>query len=191
MSHILYYSTFCNHSTNLLKQLSKSKINDQIHFINIDNRVKENNKTYIVLQNNEKIILPEIINRVPALMNLGDYSVVFSEEDILRSLSYIQKEITKVATNNNFEPTAFSFYGGGASNNGIISDNFCFLDTSPEELSATGSGGTRQLHQYFKYDQMDEITSTPQDNNYEKNSNKIPSSLTIEQLQKKRMEELK
>jgi hypothetical protein len=189
MSHILYYSTFCNHSNNLLKHLSKSKISEQIHFINIDNRVRENNKTYIILQNNEKIILPDIINRVPALMNLSDYSVVFSEDDILRSLSHKQVEITKVATNNNFEPTAFSF--GGGNNSGIISDNFCFLDTPPEELAATGNGGIRQLHQYFKYDQMDEITTNQQDDNNGTKNSKLPSSLTIEQLQKKRMEELK
>ena len=60
MSSILYYSNFCEHSKKLLQSLSKTNIQKDIHFICIDKRVKDaNNKIYIILENNQKIIMPE------------------------------------------------------------------------------------------------------------------------------------
>lgn len=187
MSYIIYYSNFCNHSKKLVKDLSKSQISENIHFICIDNRTKENDKIYIVLNNNQKIILPECINRVPALMNLKDFSVYFGE-DIGKNLENQQKEITKVATQNNLEPMAFSF---GFGLNGVTSDNYSFLDTPSEDLKATGNGGIRQLHQYFKYDQNDIITKDESENYKSKNSEKLPKNLTVEQLENQREMELK
>ena len=173
MSFILYYSNFCNHSQNIIQELSKSKITENIHFINIDNRIKENNQTYIILENNKKIILPEAINRVPALMNLKN----------------TQEKITQIETKNNLEPIAFSLNNNSFS--AIVSDNFSFLDTTPEELTATGNGGVRQLHQYVKYDQADIITNNSSDDKYGGKNEKLPSSLTIEQLQKLREKDFK
>ena len=60
MSSILYYSNFCDHSKKIIQVLSKSKINKDIHFICIDKRISENNETYIILENGQKIILPKI-----------------------------------------------------------------------------------------------------------------------------------
>jgi hypothetical protein len=190
MSFILYYSNHCNHSKNILSELTKSKITDSIHFICIDNRVKEDSKVYIILQNNKKILLPDIINRVPALMSLKDYQVYFGE-DINKNLKPQQDEITRVSTENNLEPMAYSFMNSNNSN--IVSDTYCFLDTPFEEMTATGSGGLRQLHQYFKYDQMDTITNNVSsgDNGNEGKNNKLSSSITIEQLQRQRENELK
>lgn len=188
MSFILYYSNFCNHSQNIIQELVKSKITDNIHFINIDNRVKENNQTYIILENNKKIILPEAINRVPALMNLNNYNVYFGE-DINMNLKNTQEKITMIETRNNLEPIAFSLNNNSFS--GIVSDNFSFLDTTPEELTATGNGGVRQLHQYVKYDQTDIITNNSSDDKYGGKNEKLPSSLTIEQLQKIREKDFK
>jgi hypothetical protein len=182
MSYILYYSNFCNHSQTILKDLSKSKIKEDIHFICIDNRIKENDKMYVVLEQNKKIILPNVINRVPALMSLKDYTVFFGE-DINKILYVEQKQITQVATQNNFEPYAFSF--DDATCSGVISDNFSFIDTPAEDLKADGNGGVRQLHQYFKYDQQDTMIHGSSDGYGSKNE-KLPSSLTIEQLQQQR-----
>ena len=72
MSSILYYSNFCEHSKKLLQTIGKTNIQQEIHFISIDKRIKDaNNKIYIILENGQKIIMPENVNRVPALLLLN------------------------------------------------------------------------------------------------------------------------
>jgi uncharacterized protein (DUF488 family) len=71
MSCILYYSKYCEVSKKYLQLLSKSDVQKDIHFICIDKRVKDaNNKTYIILENEQRIVLPENITKVPALLLL-------------------------------------------------------------------------------------------------------------------------
>ena len=71
MSSIIYYSNFCEHSKKLLQGLSKSQVSKDIHFICIDNRIRENGKVFIQLQNGQKIIMPENVTKVPALLLLN------------------------------------------------------------------------------------------------------------------------
>jgi len=146
MSCILYYSKYCEVSKKYLQILSKSNDQKDIHFICIDKRIKDaNNKTYIILENSQKIILPDNITRVPALLLLTKgYEVLYGEK-ILEYLKPKQEIAVRQATKNNMEPTAFSF-GGGFSN--IVSDQYSFLDQAPEELEAKGNGGMRQMHNY-------------------------------------------
>ena len=57
MSSILYYSNFCEHSKKLLHSISNLGDSSNIHFICIDRREKDNNnKTYIILENGQKMI---------------------------------------------------------------------------------------------------------------------------------------
>ena len=81
MSSILYYSKFCEHSNKLLQTLSKTNVQKDIHFICIDKRIKDSNgKMFIVLENEQKIIMPENVNRVPALLLLNQgYQVLYGE----------------------------------------------------------------------------------------------------------------
>ena len=145
MSCILYYSKYCEVSKKYLQLLSKSNAQKDIHFICIDKRVKEDNKTYIILENAQKIILPENITRVPALLLLDKgYKVLYGEQ-ILEHLKPRQEVEVRKATQNNMEPMAFSF-GGGFSD--IVSDQYSFLDQAPEDLEAKGNGGMRQMHNY-------------------------------------------
>ena len=145
MSCILYYSKYCEVSKKYLQLLSKSNAQKDIHFICIDKRVKEDNKTYIILENGQKIILPENITRVPALLLLDKgYKVLYGEQ-ILEHLKPRQEVEVRKATQNNMEPMAFSF-GGGFSD--IVSDQYSFLDQGPEDLEAKGNGGMRQMHNY-------------------------------------------
>ena len=146
MSCILYHSKYCEVSKKYIQILSKSQSQTDIHFICIDKRIKdESNKTYIILENGQKIILPENVNRVPALLLLTmGYQVLYGEQ-ILEYLKPRQEVEVRKATQNNMEPTAFSF-GGGFSN--IVSDQYSFLDQAPEELEAKGNGGMRQMHNY-------------------------------------------
>ena len=147
MSCILYYSKYCEVSKKYLQMLSKSSSQKDIHFICIDKRVKEaNNKTYIILDNGQKIILPENVTRVPALLLLNQgYQVLYGEQ-ILEHLKPRQEVEVRQATRNNMEPMAFSFGGGGFGD--IVSDQYSFLDQAPEDLEAKGNGGMRQMHNY-------------------------------------------
>jgi len=148
MSCILYYSKYCEVCKKYLQLLSKSDIQKDIHFICIDKRVKDaNNKTYIILENQQKIILPENITKVPALLLLTQgYQVLYGEQ-ILQHLKPRQRQEVKQATQNNMEPMAFSL-GGGGSFGDVVSDQYSFLDQDATELSAEGNGGMRQMHNY-------------------------------------------
>jgi hypothetical protein len=132
-------------SKKYLQTLSKSNVQKDIHFICIDKRLKENGKTYIVLDNGQKIILPENVTRVPALLLLNQGYTVLYGEQILQHLKPRQEVEVRQATKNNMEPMAFSF-GGGLGD--IVSDQYSFLDQAPEDLEAKGNGGMRQMHNY-------------------------------------------
>ena len=187
MSSILYYSNYCEHSKKLLQTLSKANVGKEIHFICIDKRTKDaSNKIFIVLENGQKIIMPENVNRVPALLLLNQVFNVLYGESILQHLKPKQEEQVKKATMNNLEPMAFSF-GSGMSN--IVSDNYSFLDMDSDSLSAKGTGGIRQMHNYVDLNYADQI-STPADETEYKNSARLPEGLTVEQLQQQRDQEL-
>lgn len=148
MSCILYYSKYCDVCKKYLQLLSKSDVQKDIHFICIDKRVKDaNNKTYIILENGQKIILPENVTKVPALLLLTKgYEVLYGEQ-ILQYLKPRQQQEVRVATQNNMEPMAFSLGGGGGFGD-VVSDQYSFLDQNPDELRAEGNGGMRQMHNY-------------------------------------------
>jgi len=171
MSCILYYSNYCQHSKKLLQTLSKTNIQQDIHFICIDKRVKDGNKTFIVLENGQKIVMPENVTRVPALLLLTQGYQVLYGESILQYLKPRQEVEVRKATQNNMEPTAFSF-GGGGSFGDIVSDQYSFLDQAPEDLEAKGNGGMRQMHNYVDLNYADNI-STPTDEQEYKGANRI------------------
>jgi hypothetical protein len=193
MSSILYYSNFCEHSKKLLQTIGKTNIQQEIHFISIDKRIKDaNNKIYIILENGQKIIMPENVNRVPALLLLNQgYNVLYGES-IMQYLKPKQETLVRQATQNNMEPMAFSFGSSGGSGFGdIVSDKYSFLDQDQESLKATGNGGLRQMHNYVDLNYVDNVGTNGSMNEQElKNSNKISSELTIEQLQQLRDQEL-
>ena len=189
MSSILYYSNFCEHSKKLIQTLSKTSMVKEIHFICIDKRVKDsNNKVFIVLENGQKIIMPENINRVPALLLLTQGYDVLYGESILNHFKPKQEVAVRQATRNNMEPMAFSFGDGGGFGD-IVSDQYSFLDQGSDELEAKGSGGMRQMHNYVDLNYSDKITTAVDDHDY-KGSNKISKELTVEQLQQQRESEL-
>jgi hypothetical protein len=182
MSSILYYSNFCNHSKNIVQQLSKTSVSKDIHFICIDKRVKdENNKVYIILENGQRIIMPETLNRVPALLLLNNNYTILYGDNILNYLKPKQEMAIQESTNNNMEPSAFSISKTGF---GIVSDQYSFLDMSNEELNAKGSGGLRQMHNYVDLFYSDKITTTPEETDIK--SNKLSGEITLDSLQKQR-----
>lgn len=187
MSAILYYSNFCQHSKALLQNVGRSpEISKDVHFICIDKRVKKGDgKTYIILENGQQIIMPENVSKVPALLLLNDnYRVIYGEE-IASYFQPRQQEVTRMATQNNMEPEAFAIGGGGGF--GAMSDSYSFLDMGPEELSAKGTGGTRQMHNFVPLNYADQIHTPQDDTDYK--SSKISDSVTVEQLMQQREKE--
>jgi hypothetical protein len=195
MSTILYYSNYCEHSRKLLQSLSKTDIKKDIHFICIDKRVKDtNNKTFIVLENGNKILMPENISRVPALLLLTQgYNVLYGDS-ILQHFKPTQEKMVKQATKNNMEPMAFSFGGGGGFGD-IVSDQYSFLDMDSDSLSAKGNGGMRQMHNYVDLNYSKNFTiQTPTDEQEYKNVNRISEDKSkdlMSQIQAQREAELK
>ena len=177
MTDILYYSNHCNHSKKILEKVSKTHLTKKIHFICIDNRVKEDGKTFIVLQTGQKIIMPENILKVPAVLNLTNYSIFYGD-DIYSYLTPRQQVLTTEATQGNEEPLAFSFDNG---NSGVVSDNFSFLDSPAESLAATGDGGMRQMYSYASVDYNNAPIDTPTD---QFGARKM--GMSMDQIQKKR-----
>lgn len=195
MSSILYYSNHCQHSAKLLETLSKCKsILKDMHFICIDNREKSNDgKTFIILDNGQKIIMPSNVTRVPGLLLLTQgYNVLYGD-DITAHLKPREDVAVTEATFNNMEPlTDEGPMAFGGLSGAVASDSFSYYDQSDKDLGTAGNGGTRQMHNYNNYgdNDMGLIAPPDEDPNLQKNANKVPASVSIESLQKQRMSEL-
>ena len=157
MSAILYYSNYCNSCKKMLMYFSKSQIKKDIHFIPIDSRVEEKGKMYIVLENGQKMLFPPIITKVPALLLLHQGNRVVYGDNIYKQYQQQEAILNQKATNNNMEPLAFSGHEMG----GFMSDQYCYLDLSADQLKAKGSGGLRQMHNYTTLDYVDKIETPP------------------------------
>lgn len=188
MSLILYYSNYCRYCTQLLQLLTKIDKKD-IHFICIDKRQKDTNgKTYIILENNQKILFPPNIHNVPALLNIqNNYQIIYGD-DIYNYLKPNIENQIKTATNNNFEPIAYDLSSQN-SNTGIISDNFSFYDLSEEQLATKGNGGLRQMHNYYDINYKQNIDTINTNDSTNSNSKIKEGQYTIEQLIKQRESE--
>jgi hypothetical protein len=199
MSCILYYSNFCEPSKKLLQTVTKTQNAKDIHFICIDKRIKDSNgKIFIVLQNEQKIIMPENVTRVPALLLLNqNYKVIYGD-DIYKHLKPQTQQLVQQATKNNMEPnnfqdsfSSFSGFGGGFGGGGIVSDNYSFLDQDDNDLSVKGNGGLRQMHNYVNLnDSMDLSMKLPQDDHDYKADKLKEGETSVEALQRRREEEL-
>lgn len=194
MSCILYYSNFCEPSTKLLQTVSKTQNVNNIHFVCIDKRVKDSNgKVFIILQTGQKILMPENVTRVPALLLLDqNYKVIYGD-DIYKHLKPQVAQQVQQATKNNMEPMTFQdgFGSFGGFSGGIVSDNYSFLDQSDSELSVKGDGGLRQMHSYVTLnDSMNLSMKIPQDDFEYKIDKLKEGEMSVEALQRRREEEL-
>jgi hypothetical protein len=186
MSSILYYSNFCEHSKKLLQTLSKTQASKDLHFICIDKRTQgPDKKIYIVLENGPKIVMPEKVTKVPALLWLNQNYQVLSGDNIYNHLKPAQEVITRQATSNNMEPMAFSL-GGGC----IASDQYSFLDMDSEELNTKGNGGMRQMHNYVPLNYSDTISTPNDEHDYKQGKSAGGQEMTIEKLQQMRDQEI-
>jgi hypothetical protein len=180
MSSILYYSNYCDNCSKLLQIISKLNSKDDMHFINIDKRVKKSNgATYVILENGQELLLPPTITKVPALLLLNKSHHVLFGNDINKHLESSNIVHTNQIVKNNGEPLAFSLSNSGGY--GIASDNYSFLDQDAQSLTAKGDGGMRQQHHYATLDYSSSIDTPP--DNYQ--PDKI-GTVSMEQLQSNR-----
>jgi len=189
MSCILYYSNFCQHSKKLLQSAAKLSLEKEVHFIGIDNREQIQGKTFVILNDGSKMILPENIIKVPALLLLNDnYRVLFGES-IYTFLSRIKPQShqqdqhsvqqQQPMMNYNSEPSCYSF-----SNTGFISsDNYSFLDMDADSLGTKGNGGLRQMHNYVQLNNEQTINTPSDEFDYKTDRQ---GELTMEAYQAKR-----
>ena len=187
MSCIIYYSSHCDKSKAVLTALSKSQVSNDIHFLCIDKRVKSGTGAWhIITESGEKVLLPPQVNRVPALLLLNKGHQVLYGDQILQHFQPKNVALNNEATGFNGEPNAFALgresMGSGF---GVASDNYSFLDQSPDELSAKGNGGMRQLYNYATIDIVDKIETPPDTYSPDK-----VGSVSMEQLQQKRQLEI-
>ncbi len=183
MSLILYYSNYCDYSKQLIVNLREYKEYNKIHFINIDNRFIKDNKTYVLLENQQSVLIPSFVDRVPAILNITNHQISFGN-DIYKNINKNKEEKSKDVQDDISE---FSF--GNYKSNEVMSDQFSFYDQGSDEMLAKGDGGLRQMHRYVTLDYNDRITTPDED--YD--SNKIKESddsMNISKLQEQRAKEI-
>ena len=181
----LYYSNYCDKCKKLLSMLHKSEYRDRFKYICIDNRVKENDKIIVILQNGYKLYLPPVVTKVPTLHNDQTNNILVGEE-IMNFLRPPDKKIQLENQQVNSQPEAFGNYFDSNNSFGVMSDSFSFLNQSADELSAKGSGGVRQMYNYCGLNETSKIY-TPEE---EENNSKI-GPVNLDDLQSQRNRDIK
>ena len=154
---ICYYSNFCDPSKKLLQLIAKTKLKSELHFICIDKRHKNGQGQTIVSLENQQVLLPPSISKVPALFIINTKQVLFGD-DIYAYLNPKEVQINNTATNGNGEPECYSL--GQMSS---MSDSYSFWDQEPSDLSTKGQGGVRQMHNYVPIDDNYSIHTPKED----------------------------
>jgi hypothetical protein len=185
---ILYYSTYCKHSQKIIQFLSKGGLLDSINSYNIDKRRLDpkTNQIMIILDNGKEVLLPPNINSVPAMLLIKQNYQVVLGDDIIQHFEPAMKKKIANANFGNGEPLAYAIDNSNRGAN-IVSENFTYYDMSPEELSAKGEGGNRQMYNYVSANQDVNFIQTPPDS-YK--PDKIENGVTIDNLQEQRNSEI-
>ena len=163
MSCILYYSNYCDKCKNLLRLVGKSELKKDMLFICIDKRFRNpsNGGIYVILENQQKIVLPPQVQKVPAMLLLKDGNRVIFGNEIMDKIKPREEYNDAKATGFNGEPNAFCLGNDNIGGFGVASDNFSFWDQGSDELLAKGDGGLRQMYNYATVDQKFNIDTPP------------------------------
>ena len=185
----LYYSNNCKHSQRVLHFLVKGNLADKINFLCIDKRRRDpnNNQIYIHLENGQRVIMPPNVHSVPALLLVKQsYRVVLGDDIIQYYQTAASHETKKRIHREVIDPVGTSLMQSSGGMN-ITSEAYTMYNLTPDELSAKGSSGRRQMYNYVSAN--DEVISinTPPDT-YQ--PDKIAGEVTVDTLQQKRMDEI-
>jgi len=187
----LYYSNYCKHSQTVLQFLVKGDLANQLNFLCVDKRLRDpnNNQMYILLENGQRVIMPPNVHSVPALLLVKqNYRVILGEDIMKHFQPAIQQQSKQRSANYQGEPTGVSLTSF-SSNQGmnIISEPFTYYSLTPDELSAKGVGGRRQMYNYVSASDDIITINTPPDT-YQ--PDKVSNGVTVDGLQQQRMDEI-
>lgn len=151
MKYVLFYSNRCEHSRDILKQITRSPVAEETSFVCIDSRVTRGKDVCAVLANGKEVPLPSSLTSVPALLLLekGNALVVGTQVK-----QHLERETPRSITQQ--DPAAFS-----TNEMSGLSDGYAYLDVSAEEMLAQGGGGQRIMHSFAGLGMENAIT-TPQ-----------------------------
>ena len=155
MPNILYYSTNCEHCRSLLSNLSKNNYENTMYF-SVDSRETINEKTYLILSDGSKVLLPVHVTQVPSLLIVDDKTnknTLIIGNDIL---GFFEKDTNKTSE----EPSSFEL---NINRSEIVSDNFSYFDTNSDDLMACGDGGLKQMHNYTGLEEIHKIITPPEE----------------------------
>ena len=184
----LYYSNYCKHSQRILHFIVKENLTKNLNFLCIDKREKDNtnNQIYIVLENGKKVLMPPNIQSVPALLLVNYGYRVLLGDDIIQHFQNINNLEAKknMMSQQHIEPMGISL---GINSMNVTSEQYTNYNLTPDELSAKGNGGRRQLYNYVSANEEIISIKTPPDN-YQ--PDKVGNDITLDQLQQKRMQDV-
>jgi hypothetical protein len=180
---ILYYSNFCKHCQKILEFITRANLTKELNFICIDKRIRDARTGQIIIQmeNGKQVMLPPNVHEVPSLLLVNKNYQALLGDDIIK---YFEPKVVK-KIQDIVEPSAFVF-NQSSNNANIVSEQYTYYNTSPEELSAKGNGGNRQMFNYVRPDMNMNAIYTPPDSY---RPDKITDD-SIEKLQNQRNNEL-
>lgn len=187
---ILYYSNYCKHSQSVVQTLVKSNLTDKLSFVCIDKRKRDpqSGQMYIILENGSKVIMPPNIHSVPSMLLIKDNYRIIMGDDILKHFHKDMKNNNSRNSSNitTHEPSGY-FFNNTTGGTNIMSEKFTSYDMTPDELSAKGNGGSRQMYNYVSVKNDMNLINTPPDN-YK--PDKISNDVTLDKLQQKRLDDI-
>jgi hypothetical protein len=185
----LYYSNYCKHSQRILQFLVKGNLVDKINFMCIDKREQndKNNQIYIILEDGKRVVMPPNIQSVPSLLLVQQkYKVILGDDIIQYYQVSANTDTKKQQLMQQVEPIGTSLMQSSGGMN-IISEQYTNYDLTPDELSAKGNSGRRQLYNYVSaHDEVHAIQTPP--DTYQ--PDKIDKEVTVNTLQQRRTNEI-
>jgi hypothetical protein len=183
----LYYSNYCKHSQRVLHFVVKGNLTEKINFLCIDKREKDvnNNQIYIVLENGKKVIMPPNIQSVPALLLVKHgYKVILGDDIIQHFQGAANMETKKKMMSQQIEPVGTSLSSNYMN---VSSEQYTPFNLTPDELSAKGHGGRRQIYNYVSANEEIISIQTPPDT-YQ--ADKVDQDVTVDKIQQQRMDDV-
>jgi len=184
---ILYYSNYCKHSQKILNFFVKNNLTEKVSFICIDKRKQDPNtgQIYIVLENGTQILLPPNVHSVPSLLLVKqNYNVILGDNIIAKYQTTVETN-QEVATQGQGEPMGVSL--ASVATGLVVSEQYTSYNSTPQELSTKGQGGSRQLFNYVKANEDPPTISTPPDTY---RPDKVAQNVTVDSLQQIRNDEI-
>jgi hypothetical protein len=137
---------------------------------------------YITLENGKRVVMPPNIQNVPSLLLVKRNYQVISGEDIIRHFQPSTQTPQSGLIRFNGEPIGTALMPSNSGMN-ILSEPYTMYNLTPEELSAKGNGGRRQMYNYVSAHQDVVSINTPPDTYH---PDKVATDVTVDVLQQKR-----